>query len=224
MQDMELRQVWESYNQQIAKAEILNLQSWALNIRCFESLQQQRAEKKLNALRWFNTRAVILGIVWVGFLLLLVWGNRFQNVFFSLSVSAIALITLLVTATYIRHNILIGQVRYDNPVTDTQQQLARLARSTFHSTAIAWLQLPFYTTWFWSSSWIREGGMGFWLIAFPITLLFTLIAIFLYRNISAGNLHKKWVKSLMMAGPEYSHVAAAKAYLEEIDAFIQDRF
>lgn len=224
MQDIELKQVWESNKQQLAKAELLNLQSWALNIRCFESLQQQQAEKKLTALSRFNTRAIVLGIVWVGFLLLLVWANRFQNIFFTLSISAIALITLFMTATYIRHNILIGQVRYDHPVTDTQQQLARLQRSTFHSTAIAWLQLPLYTTWFWSSSWIQEAGMSFWLIAFPITLFFTLLAVFLYRNISAGNLHKKWVKSLMMAGPEYSHVAAARAYLEEIDAFIQDRF
>lgn len=223
MQDIELKQVWESYNRQLAKAELLNLQSWALNIRCFESLQQQQAEKKLKALSRFNIRAVILGIAWTGFLLFLAWANHFQNVFFSLSVSAIALITLFVTAAYIRHNILIDQIRYDNSVAETQKQLAMLQRSTFHSTAIAWLQLPFYTTWFWSSSWIQESGLHFWLMAFPITVIFTLFAVFLYRNIYAGNLHKKWVKCLMMAGPEYRHIVAARSYLEEIDAFVKDR-
>lgn len=223
MQDIELKQVWESYNQQIAKAELLNLQSWALNIRCFETLQQLQAEKKLNALSRFNIRAIILGMLWIGFLMLLVWVNGFRNLYFSLSISAIALITLYVTTKYIRHNMLIGQLRYDGPVADTQKQLARLQSSTFQSTAIAWLQLPFYTTWFWNSSWIQEPGLGFWLIAFPITLLFTLLAIFLYRNIHAGNLHKKWVRTLMMAGPEYSHLAAAMAFLEEIDAFVKDR-
>jgi cation transport ATPase len=223
MQDIELKQIWESYNQQLAKAEVLNLQSWALNTRCFETLQQQQAEKKLEKLSGFNRRAIMLGIVWIAFLLLLVWGNCFQNPFFSLSLSAIALLTVYVTAKYVLHNILIGQVRYDTPVTDTQKQLARLQSSTFRSTAVAWWQLPFYTTWFWSSSWIQESGLSFWLIAFPITLLFTLLAFFLYRNIHAGNMHKKWVKTLMMAGPEYNHVAAAMAYLEEIDAFIKDQ-
>lgn len=223
MQDIELKQIWESYNRQIASAEVLNLQSWALNTRCFETLQQQRAEKKLKNLSGFNRRAILLGIVWIAFLLLLVWGNQFQNPFFSLSLSAIALITLYVTVRYILHNILIARIRYDAPVTDTQKQLARLQSSTFRSTAVAWWQLPFYTTWFWSSSWIQESGLSFWLIAFPITLLFTLLAFFLHRNIHAGNMHKKWVNALMMAGPEYRQVATAMAYLEEIEAFKKDR-
>jgi glucan phosphoethanolaminetransferase (alkaline phosphatase superfamily) len=223
MQDVELKEIWETYNRKLAKAEVLNLQSWALNIRCFETMQHQLAERKLKSLSRFNLWAVLLGFAWIAFLLLLVWINQFQNIFFSLSISCIAVISLYVTASYIRNNILIAKVRYDTPVTDTQKQLAKLQSATFHTTAIAWLQLPFYTTWFWSSSWIQEPGLSFWLIAFPITLLFAFLAIFLYRNIHAANMQKKWVKTLMMAGPEYRNVAAAMVFLEEIEAFVKDR-
>ncbi len=223
MQDLELKEIWETYNQKLAKAEISNLQSWALNTRSFETLQHLQADRKLKDLSQFNMWAVLLGFAWTAFLILLVWTNGFQNIFFCLSISCIAAINLYVTASYIRNNILIGQVRYDIPVTDTQKQLARLQTATFHNTAIAWLQLPLYTTWFWSSSWIQEAGLSFWLIALPLTLLFTLLAIRLYRNIHAGNMQKKWVKTLMMAGPEYRNVATAMSFLEEIEAFVTDK-
>lgn len=223
MQDTELKKIWESYDQKIAEARVLNMQSWALNFRCFETMQQQRAEKKLTSLARFNLWAVLLGICWAGFLSLLVWGNHFSNPFFSVSVGIIALFNLYAIVAYTLHTIQIRLIRYDAPVTETQQQLARLQKSTFRSTRILWLQLPFYSTWFWHSSWILTNDASFWLIAFPITLVFVLLAVYLYRNIHPRNMNKKWVYALMMSGPEYRNLADSMGYLEEIEDFKKDR-
>jgi hypothetical protein len=85
-----------------------------------------------------------------------------------------------------------------------------------------WLQTPFYSTFFWSSHWIDYSSIKFWLIPFPIALLFSLIGIYLYRISTPENMHIKWVRKLMMAGPEYKSVLKARAFLDEMEEFRSD--
>ena len=219
MEDIELKNIWKQYDQQIAESKAWNLQSWALHLQCVEMVQNQKAASKLNSLTRFKGWAVVLGVLWVLFLGILIYGNHFTNLYFGISVSAIFLFTLYAVVIYIKHIILINRINYDGSITDTQQKLARLESSTIDSTRIMWLQMPFYTTWFWHSSWIEFSGLKFWLTSFPVTLCFTFLAIYLYRNIRAENLHKKWVRALMMAGPEYKSVIQAAGFLKEITAF-----
>ena len=40
MNDAELTNLLESYNHRLEEARVLNLQSWALNLQCFEALQK----------------------------------------------------------------------------------------------------------------------------------------------------------------------------------------
>jgi len=219
MEDIELKNIWQSYDRKIAEAQVLNAQSWVLNMRCFETIQQQKASSKLNALARHNIAAIVLGIIWVLFLGILVWGNHFANFYFSFSVSMILLFSLYAVIIYLKHTILIKQINYEGNILDTQKKLASLQASTFQGTRIIWLQLPFHTTWWWHSSWAFSGDLRFWFISLPITLLFTLLAIYLYQNLRIENMHKKWVRLLMMAGPEYKNVASSLAFLNEIEEF-----
>lgn len=61
--------------------------------------------------------------------------------------------------------------------------------------------------------------IAFWLIAVPITLLFTLLTIWLYRNLTPANMHKKWVKALIKNDPEHISVMQAQNFLKEIEDF-----
>lgn len=219
MQDHELKAIWQSYDNTLAQAQVLNMQSWALNFKCFETLQQEKAKGRLRSLIRFKVFAVVLGMIWVCFLSLLVWGNRFQNPFFSISVSAIAFFSLYAVWVYLYHIVLISQIRYDGAITETQKKLAGLQSSTFQSTRIIWLQLPFYTTWFWSTEWVLSGDSYFWLIAFPISIIFLGITLYLYRNIRIENMNRKWVKALMMSGPEYKNLVQSMSFMAEIDDF-----
>ena len=125
-------------------------------------------------------------------------------------------------ATYIKHLVLINEINYTESITATQSKLAELQVSTIRVTGFLWLQMPFYTTFFWNNDWVTKGDLGFWLIAFPITLAFTTLAIYLYRNITPENLDKKWVKKLMVMGVEYQHLVAAGELLQEIEEFKRD--
>lgn len=217
-----MKNIWQSYDRKIEEARVLNLQSWALNLRCFETIQTQKAKSKLDSLVTFKIWAVALGIIWVLFLGILIYGNRFENPYFGVSVSFIMLFSLIAVVVYIKHIIIIKQINYAENITDTQKKLAQLQVSTIKFTGIVWLQMPFHTTWFWHSKWILFSSLKFWLIPFPITLLFTFLAIYLYRNINLENMHKKWVRALMMAGPEYKSVIKAIDFINEIDAFKKD--
>jgi glucan phosphoethanolaminetransferase (alkaline phosphatase superfamily) len=218
MEDNELKNIWLTYDKKLADAQLLNAQSWALNLRCFAEIQQKKASSKLRALTIHNIFAVLIGIVWILLLGALVWLNHFTNPYFSTSMLAILLFSLYAVFIYIRHIDIIAGIDYDNSIVETQQKLARLQASTFKSIRIIWLQLPFYTCFWWNTTFV-ESDPSFWYIALPVALVFLLAALFLYRNLRPENMHKKWVRSLMLAGPELKNVVKSIDFLKEVEEF-----
>jgi hypothetical protein len=211
MEEMELKSIWNAYDKKLER-------SLKLNMRLLEGMQKDKAKSKLNSLVSIKVFGVIIGIIWVLFLGLLVYGNHFKNVYFSTSVAVIMFFSVIAIGAYIRHIVLISQIDYTESITIAQTRLAELQVSTINSTRFVWLQLPFYTTFFWNQDWMNK-DMRFWLIAFPISLLFTAIAIWLYKSITPGNLHKPWVKKFMMIGTEYKYALSASELLQEIEEF-----
>jgi hypothetical protein len=211
MEDTTLKDLWKAQDQKLEK-------TMKLNLYLLESLQKQKAASKLNSLARFKARAVFLGIVWVLFLGLLIYGNQLKNIYFTVSVGIIILFTIAAIAVYIKHIILIRQLDYSNSITDTQKKLSALQASTFN-TRFLLLQTPFYSTFFWSTGMINGMGMNFWLISVPITLALTALAIWLYKNLTLENMHKKWVRSLINSTPEHTSVFKAVDFLNEIEEF-----
>ena len=129
----------------------------------------------------------------------------------------ILLFSVLAIAVYIRQIVLINQINLSESIVDVQEELAVLKASTINIARILWLQLPFYTTFYWSSEWIHR-DLNFWFAAFPVTLLFTALAIWLYRNISYKNAEKKWFR-ILLGNTEWGSVIRAIKYQKEIEEF-----
>ncbi len=220
MEDVELKKMWNSLNQNIDEAKILNLQSWAVNVKAFEYLQTHKAQSKLKSLSSLKKWAVALGILWLLFLGILLYGNHFKNFYFSFSVLMLIFFSVTAIVVYIKHIVLINKINYSENVVEVQKKLTELQSSTINIVRILWLQIPFYTTFFWSSTWIN-GDYKFWLTAFPITLFFTFLSFWLYKNISLKNVDKKWFKILL--GKEWTSIWSAKEYLNEIEKFKNDQ-
>ncbi|HTD40541.1 MAG TPA: hypothetical protein VK671_07970, partial [Mucilaginibacter sp.] len=181
MEEMELKSIWNAYDKKLE-------QSLKLNMKLFENMQKGKAKSKLTALLSIKVSGLIVGILWNLLLGTLIYGNHFRNIYFCISLGFLVLFGIIAIAAYIKHMVLISQVDYSESITDAQQKLAELQVSTVRTTGFLWLQMPFYTTFFWNQDWISNGGNSFWLIAVPITLLFTIAAIWLFRNISPENL------------------------------------
>lgn len=215
MEEFELKSIWQAYDMKLAK-------SLKLNLRIFEEMQTGKARSKLNSLSMIKWAGIILGISWNIFLGVLICSDHLRNMYFTVSVGAIVLFGIIAIGTYIKHLYMINQINYTQNVTDAQAKLAELQVSTIRITAFSWLHLPFYTTFFWNNNLVMNGGLNFWLAAFPVTLLFTVVAIWLYKNITPKNLSKMWVKKILAAGVEYSYLVAANELLQEIEEFKKD--
>lgn len=219
MEDLQLQSILDSYNQKLEQAKVLNLQSWALNHHCFEILQKQKSVSKLRSLLKFKIFAIVLGMIWVWFLgYLFYYSLDRAQIFFTISIGAILLITLVAIAVYISHVVLIYNINNSQNVIKAQEKITHLQVSTINITRILFLQAPFYCTFWWSTQMITKSPTSFWLISFPVALLFTFFSVWLFRNISLKNQHKKWFKFLFNS-PEWNSLVKADAFLEEINSF-----
>ena len=211
MDDITLKSLWKVQDEKLDR-------TMKLNLFILDSMQKQKAQSKLKGLARLKLVAVILGILWTLFLGVLVYGNQLQNIYFTVSVGMIMLITIAAIAIYIKHIVLIKELDYSQSITDTQKKLAKLQASTFNNRFIL-LQTPFYTTFFWSTEMIQASVTKFCLIAIPITLLFTLLTLWVYKNLTPLKMHKKWVSYLLKNDPEQVPVMQAQKFLNEIEEF-----
>jgi hypothetical protein len=211
MEDIILKNLWKAQDEKLDR-------TMKQNLFIIESMQKQKAASKLNGLARLKLVAVILGIIWSLFLGILIYGNQLQNMYFTVSAGMIMLITIAAIIAYVRHIALIKNLDYSQSIAETQKKLAKLQASTFNNRFIL-LQTPFYTTWFWSTEMIQASVTKFCLIAVPITILFSVVTIWLYKNLTPLKMHKKWVSYLLKNDPEQVPVIKAQKFLNEIEEF-----
>jgi hypothetical protein len=121
MNDAELKDILDSYNHKIEEAKTLNLQSWVLNTKCFETLQKQKAKSKLKSLINFKIIAVVLGILWVLFLGYLFFHSlEISKIFFLISCGAIMICTSIAIVIYLYHIVLLSNINNSENVVKAQ--------------------------------------------------------------------------------------------------------
>lgn len=219
MEDLQLKNLLESYSLRLEEARVLNLQSWVLNYKCYESMQAQKAKSKLKSLIGLKLFVLVLGVMWVLFLgYLLVHSFEMSKIFFVISVSAIILVTSAAIFVYAYHIVLLKKIDNTENVVKTQETIARLQASTINITRILFLQSVFYCTFWWTPAMITDAPLSFWLISFPVAFLFGWASVWLYRNISYENANKKWFK-ILFNSPEWTSLIKANDYLSEIERF-----
>jgi len=219
MEDMDLKNIWQAYDRKLEEARILNLQSWALNLQSFENLQSHKAKSVLNRLAGFKVWMVVLGFVWVFLLVfLIVHSLTLSKIFFVVSAGMIAVCTGIAVVVYIKHIVLIREIDNTDSVTAVQQKLSKLQASTINIVRILFLQSPFYTTWYINRHMLEQENTGMWIFQILVTSFFSVMAIWLYKNISYRNAHKKWFK-LLFSGLDWTAPAKAMEFMKEIEEF-----
>ena len=214
MEEIELKQLWRVYDQKLDR-------SLALNLHIITTIQKQKAASKLQSIAVFKKVAVLIGILWVIFLgWCVLYSLSYQKIFFVVSALMIICITSITILMYIHQIVLISQINNSETITATQKKLSVLKASTLQVARIAFLQMPFYTTFFYSPAWISS-DWAFWAVPFPISILFTVAALWLYRNINFKNADKKWFRILFNT-PEWKNVIKAKSFIDEIRRFEEE--
>jgi hypothetical protein len=208
MQDVELINLWKSYSQQLDESLALNRK----NAEDITKIKVKSLLASMNPLKFFT---IAMGIVWVGFVdSLLIATFSSAGPFFLISAVIQVLLTKLAIGIYLYQLVLIQRVDVSEPIVKTQDTLARLTTSTLWVTRLLLLQLPVWTTFYLTSSLIKNGTPIFYIIQTFITLTFTAAAIWLFRNIKYANRDKPWFR-LLFEGKEWSPVMKSMDLLNQ---------
>jgi len=206
----------KDYKNQKQDTWIMNVMN--LNMQLLEERQTKKAKSRLNKLAVKKVFMIILGIAWALFLAALAFFGSFVNLFFGISMAAIAVINIIVVALYIQHVVLILRINYSNSIVETQQKLSKLQLSTLTMTRIVFLQSPFWTTFFWQPDMAFFSDWRFFLIGLPIALLLTFTSVWMFRNVNIGNKDKKWF-GWLFRGAAWSPIVEAQEFMQELADF-----
>ncbi|MES2772728.1 MAG: hypothetical protein V4722_00995 [Bacteroidota bacterium] len=208
MEDIELKQMWQAYDQKLDKLLVLNL-------RHFEQLQTQKASAKINAFVRTQVVGIVLGVLWVAFLAVLVY-NSLHNLWFTISVGAILLFNLYAVIAYVISVVHIRRINLAGSITETQEKLASVRSSLNQTGRILVLQAPFYCTWFIHPSMYENiTGMCFTL---GVALAFLILSVWIYKALAPTNKRRKWIRNFENSFGGKTIVDATD-FLGEIDAF-----
>ncbi len=212
MNDQELQQLWQNSAAHLsANANLIPEQA--------RQISQNDARRHLYSMRPTKITAVLFGIIWVvgvgGLLLYLgIFAAEQISLYFLVSMSIQVLLTAVAVGAYLYQLALIQNLDLSGPIVTLQEQLQRLKASTLWATRLLVLQLPVWTTFFWSERLFERGitlPLG---LNIALTVLFTAVAIWLFLNIRYENRHQKWFK-LLFSGKEWEPLMHAFRVLEE---------
>ena len=212
MEDIEIINLWKSYDKKLNENLLLNRKN-------AEDITHMKVQSFLASMKPLKIFAIVVGIIWVGFVdVLIINLFRIATPLFLISAGIQSLLTTLAIGVYLYQLILIYQVDISEPILATQDRLARLKSSTLWVTRILFLQLPLWTTFYWTKGMLENGNMALYVLQIAVTLSFTFLAVWLFRNIRYENRNKKWFR-LIFSGKEWDPVIKSMELLSQIDEY-----
>jgi hypothetical protein len=207
----EFQQIWKAYDAKLEK-------SLQLNLRLLKEVQSQKARSVLRSFIATRVIGIVIGLVYLALLAIVLWYVRTQPVM-AVSFVVFIICTIIAIGEYIQEIGTIHGIGYGDNIVDTQRTLTAIQGGIIRTLRISWVQLPFWSTFFVSNELLRKGGREFWMIEIPITLLLTILAGILYKNITIENAQKKkWVKGLIR-GTGIKSLTRAMDFMKEIEDF-----
>ncbi|MEE1945340.1 hypothetical protein VRU48_09485 [Pedobacter sp. KR3-3] len=212
MQELEIINLWKQYDEKLE-------QSLSLNRKNTVAITQLKVKSALATMKPIKIFALLAGITWVGFVdTMIIHLFHVASPYFLVSAIIQTLLSKFAIGTYIYQLILISEVDSSGSVLATQEKLASLRASTLNVARWLWLQLPIWTTFYWSNEMFQSGNAWLWAIQCIVTIAFVVLAIWLFINIKEENKHKKWFR-LLFNGSEWTPILESAAFLKEIEHF-----
>lgn len=212
MEDTAIISLWKSYGEKLDESLLLNRQNAT-------DITKMKVHSFLSSMKPLKIFTILVGILWVGFVdLLIIKSFHVANPFFLISAIIQVLLTKLAIGIYLYQLVLIQQVDISEPVLATQAKLARLRSSTLWVARLLFLQLPVWTTFYWNAGMLTNGNALLYIIQAIVTLSFTGMALWLFFNIKYENREKKWFR-LIFSGREWDPVIKSMEMLRQLDEY-----
>ncbi len=212
MEEKDIFQIWKQYDKKLEETLLLH----KINAVAITQLKIHSLLTSMRPLKFFT---LLVGVVWVGFVdVLIIRLFPIANPFFLGSAIVQVLLTKLAIGIYLYQLVLIQQADISDPVIATQDKLARLQSSTLWVARLLFLQLPVWTVFYWNSSMLQNGNLLLYALQAVVTISFTVAAIWLFININYANRHKKWFQ-LLFSGREWTPVIKSMELLHQVKEY-----
>lgn len=213
MDDKELKALWQTQAQKLEE-NILLTRKYA------EEISKMKVQSALASMKPLKIFTIIVGIMWVGFVDLLIIGSwQSGSAFFLVSATIQVVLSKLALGIYLYQLVLISQINLGTPVLEAQEKIASLKASTLWVARLLFLQLPIWTTFYLNAQMLKQPLSLF--INLLITVLFTWVALWLFFNIKYENRDKKWFR-VIFEGKEWTPMLQSMEFLDEIRHFQKD--
>jgi len=210
MEENQLLALWESYDRKLSQNLVLNRQN-------AEDITKFKVKSLLSGMQPIKIFAILVGIIWVGFLDLIVinvWA--YASPMFLISIGFHILLTKLSIGVYLYQLVLINLVDINEPILSTQEKIAKLKSSTIWITRLLFLQLPAWTVFYWTKDLFQNLHVFQISIMVGVALGMAYLGIWLFKNIRFENRDKKWFKFLL-SGKEWDPMMKSADLLQQIE-------
>jgi hypothetical protein len=212
MEDSQILNLWKSYDKKLEENLLLNRRNAA-------DITKIKVKSFVSSMKPLKIFTIVAGVVWVGFLGILIIGLFGKATpFFLISAGILFILNSLAVGIYLYQLVLIHLVSIDEPILITQKKIAGLRSSTIWIARILFLQLPLWTIFYWSIGMFKNGGIVLIVSQFTIAILLTLLALWLFFNIKYENRDKKWF-NLIFSGYEWKPVMKSMELLDQIEEY-----
>jgi len=219
MNELELKKLWQAANNKLEASIVINKNNT-------DDITRMKVHNIVGSMKPIKIFTLLVGILWVGIggiALSSIYLNSFSeaNKFFLFSASIQVGLTAVALFVYLYQLITIYQVDITDPIIRTQEKLSNLKMSTLWVTRILFLQLPVWTTFWWSETMLTDWGILQWMATLFFTVSFTAIAIWLFFSIKYENRSKIWFQ-FIFSGKEWIPLMKSMELLEQVDEYKTD--
>jgi hypothetical protein len=216
MEDKDIIALWRFYDDSLKQALVLNTKN-------AEDITKLKVQSFLASMKPMKIFTLVVGILWVGFIdMLLVNLFHIASPFFLVSMGIQVLLTKLAIGVYVYQLVLLHGTDVSEPILATQERIARLISSTLWITRVLFLQFPVWTTFYLSMGMLESSNWWQLAITLGITAVFTWIGVWFFFNIKYENKDKRWFR-LIFRGREWTPVMKSRELLGQISEYREER-
>jgi len=212
MENIELKNIWKSYDQKISSMLEIN-KDIAIN------LSKQKLDKHISRLYRPKWTAVLIGVPYTILLIIIIIIASIANAYLvAIGFGAISLIMAILLGNYFYQLYLISEIRNSHEVLSTQQQLSKLRISSFNSLNFAVFQLPFWSICWISIEALKESPLVYGGINLMLFLILGYISYWLFQKLSYNQKESK-VRDFFLSGNEWEPILKSTEILEQIKEY-----
>ena len=212
MEDNELLNIWKSYDQKLE-------QVLSINKQLTYDLTKDKLNKTINRLKTPKRVMLFFGIPYTLLLIFITFiAFKAGSPFVFIGFGAISIIMTIVVILYFYHLVLINAINNNSNIIEVQEKISKLKVSSFNSTKLAIIQLPFWSICWVSLDAVKNAPFLYGGINFIVFLGLSYFTYWLYRNIDIQNMDSK-INKFFFAGSEWDPIIKSTNILEQLKEY-----